>query len=108
MRVLLDECLPREFARCSEPHAGTSVVQFAYLPGRKKESLITFADGIFDVFLTFGGVDPKFQKLRPHRTAVITLSAKSNRLKDLKPLAQKLVTVLGTIKPGEILQVGDR
>jgi hypothetical protein len=108
MRVLLDECLPREFKTCLKPHWGTSVVDFGYLPGRKKESLITFAEGVFDVFVTFGGLDPELRHLRLHRTSVITLSAKSNRLKDLEPLAQRLIAVLGTIKPGEIVHLADR
>jgi len=36
--VLLDECLPREFRACLKPHWSTSVLDLAYLPGRKQES----------------------------------------------------------------------
>lgn len=84
------------------------MVDFGYLPGRKKESLVTFAEGIFDVFVTRSLRNPELQKLRRHQTAVITLSPKSNRLEDLMSLAQKLVAVLETIKPGEIVHIADR
>ena len=105
MRILLDECLPREFRKCLEPHWCTSVVDFGYLPGRKKESLVAFAVGIFDVFVTLSRSDTEHRKLRSQKIAVITLAAQSNRLEDLRPLANKVVAVLRTIKPGQIVRV---
>jgi hypothetical protein len=88
-----------------KPHWGISVVDFGYLPGRQKESLVTFAEGIFDVFVTRRPRNPKLQNLRSRRVAVITLSTKSTRMEDLTPLAQKIVAVLGTIKPGEVVHI---
>lgn len=81
------------------------MLDFAYLPGRKQESKIAFEEGIFDVFITLGLRDAGLLKLRHHRTAVITLSAKSNRLEDLRPFARKIVAAVAAIKPGEVVHV---
>lgn len=88
-----------------KPHWSTSVLAFAYLPGRKQESKIAFAEGIFDVFITLGLRDAELLKVRRHRTAVITLSAKSNRLEDLRPFARKIVAAVEAIRPGEVVHI---
>ncbi len=82
-----------------------SAVDFRYLPGRKKEGLLTFAEGIFDVFITFDVSDSKRRKLSGHQTAVIALTEKSNRLEDLGPLGGKILEALRTIEPGQIIHV---
>ena len=84
------------------------MLDFAYLPGRKQESKIAFAEGIFDVFITLNLRDAGHRELRRHRTAVITLLPKSNRLDDLRPFARKIVAAVGAIKPGEVVHIDGR
>lgn len=105
MRILLDECLPKDFRKNLEPHQCTSVVDFGYLPGRQKENLLAFAEGIFDVFLTLRRSDAEDPKLRSPRIAVITLSVQSNRMNDLGRVAGKVLAILDDIQPGQIVHV---
>jgi len=108
LRILLDECLPIELKATLAGHSCTSVVHFGYLPSRKKESLLQFANGIFDVFITLGAPQSlDGRKLRGTQTAVIALSARSNRLEDLEPLAGKILVALKTIEPGQVVHVRD-
>jgi hypothetical protein len=107
LRILLDECLPKDLRASLSPHNCTSVVDFGYLPGREKESLLAFGDGIFDVFITFNLPDAERRKLFGYRTAVVMLSAKSNRLSDLRLLGPKILLALRTIEAGHVVHVAD-
>ena len=80
MRVLLDECIDRRFAKELEGHEVMTVPQVGWA-GIKNGELLTRAQSQFDAFVT---VDRNlaFQQNIPQFTiAVIVLESPTNRLK---------------------------
>lgn len=104
MRILLDECIDRRFAKDIQGHEVLTVPQAGWA-GIKNGELLTRAQTQFDVFVT---VDRNlaFQQNIPQFTiAVIVLQAQTNRLKDLRPLLPKLLQILTTASKGEVTPV---
>jgi hypothetical protein len=104
VRVLLDECIDRRFAKDIQGHEILTVPQAGWA-GIKNGELLTRAQTQFDVFVT---VDRNlaFQQNIPQFTiAVIVLQAQTNRLKDLRPLLSKLLQILRTAPKGEVTHV---
>jgi hypothetical protein len=104
VRVLLDECIDRRFAKDIQGYEVLTVPQAGWA-GIKNGELLTRAQTQFDVFVT---VDRNlaFQQNIPQFTiAVIVLQAKTNRLKDLHPLLPKLLQILTTVPKGEVTHV---
>ena len=104
MRILLDECIDRRFAKEIQGHEVLTVPQAGWA-GIKNGELLTRAQTQFDVFVT---VDRNlaFQQNIPQFTiAVIVLQAQTNRLNDLRPLLPKLLQILTTASKGEVTPV---
>ncbi|MBH0186389.1 MAG: DUF5615 family PIN-like protein [Nitrospira sp.] len=104
MRILLDECIDRRFAREIEGHEVETVPQAGWA-GIKNGELLTRAQARFDAFVT---VDRNlaFQQNIPQFTiAVIVLQAPTNRLKDLRPLLPKLLRTLPNAQKGQVSRV---
>ena len=104
MRILLDECIDRRFARELEGHEAVTVPQAGWA-GIKNGELLTRAQAQFDIFVT---VDRNlaFQQNIPQFTiAVIVLQAPTNRLKDLRPLLLKLLQALPTVPKGQVSRI---
>jgi hypothetical protein len=59
----------------------------------------------FAVFLTGDQNLRHQQNLRAASIAVVVLVAPSNRLADLLPLIPSVLTALGTIKPGDLVEI---
>jgi predicted nuclease of predicted toxin-antitoxin system len=105
MRVLLDECVPHTLKQNIKGH-DVSTVQDAGWAGKRNGELLQLAAGRFDVLLT---VDRGFlsqQNLTGTALAVLMLSARSNRLKDLRPLMAEALAQFSTIRPGQVVRVG--
>jgi hypothetical protein len=84
--------------------AGHSVatVQGVGWAGKKNGELLTLASHDFEIFVT---VDRNLyfqQNIPKFNIAVVILSARTNRLVDLRPLAVSLLAELPTLKPGQI------
>lgn len=104
MRILLDECIDRRFAKEIEGHAVVTVPQAGWA-GIKNGELLSRAQSQFDAFVT---VDRNlaFQQNIPQFTiAVIVLQAPTSRLKDLRSLLPKLQQTLLAAPKGEVSQV---
>lgn len=104
MRILLDECIDRRFAKEFQGHEVMTVPQVGWA-GIKNGELLSRAQSQFDAFVT---VDRNlaFQQNVPQFTiAVIVLEAPTNRLKDLRPLLPKLQQLLLKARKGEISRV---
>jgi predicted nuclease of predicted toxin-antitoxin system len=106
MRVLLDECLPRNLKLHLSSHEARTVPEMGWA-GRTNGELLALASGQFEVFRT---VDRGFeyqQNFLGTSLAIISLSlvSKSNRLEDLQPLMRKVVVALPTLQPGTITQI---
>ena len=86
MRLLLDECIDRRFARELVGYEVNTVPQMGWA-GIKNGQLLALAAQEFDVFITVDRNLSFEQNLPQFEIAVIVLQAYSNRLADLKPLA---------------------
>jgi hypothetical protein len=101
VRILLDECVDQRFRRDLVGHDVTTV-QEAGWAGKKNGELLALAAKTYDVFLT---VDRNlyFQQNRSAITiAILVLVARTNRLADLKPLANDVLSELSDLKPGQV------
>lgn len=103
MRVLLDECLPRQLAGHSAGHDVTTVTQAGW-SGEQNGDLLRLAEGRFEVLLT---IDRRlaWQEDVPGGLALITVEAPSNRLSSLLPLVPAILEALGRIRPGQSIRV---
>ena len=104
MRILLDECLPRQLAEELAEHEVVTV-QKAGWSGAKNGQLLKKISGRFAVFLTIDKRIEREQKI-PADVAVITVRARSNRIQDLRPLAPELRRTVKEAKPGKSTSVG--
>jgi predicted nuclease of predicted toxin-antitoxin system len=108
MRILVDECVNQRLRNYLPGHTCQSA-QYAGLGGLKNGELLASTESAgFDVLLT---VDRGFQyeqTLRGRKIAVIVLSTKSIALKDLLAHMPECLTLLHTIKPGEVAKVPER
>lgn len=107
MRILLDECLPKQLRKHLPEHSVTTIGEAGWR-GLQNGQLAGKAEGSFDVILT---VDRRFAEsagsARRH-VAVVILRAESNSLRSLRPLVPTLTEVLQQIKPGEVIVLGER
>ncbi|MGH9785568.1 MAG: DUF5615 family PIN-like protein [Terriglobia bacterium] len=103
MRILLDECLPRELATELGGHEAITVQQAGW-KGLENGELLRKAAGSFHVFLT---VDKQLgrQVAIPADLAVIPIRARSNRIQDLRPLVPALLQTLKQANPGKSIAV---
>jgi predicted nuclease of predicted toxin-antitoxin system len=103
MRILLDECLPKDLA--GELHGRTvkTVPQDGWASIKNGKLLRLIADsGKFDVFVTVDKNLPREQKLDNLPFAVVVLRARSNRLADVKTCAPELLRRLSRFQPGRV------
>jgi hypothetical protein len=108
VRILLDECLPRELGSHLQGHDVRTVQQAGWRAGwrgLKNGELLNEASGQFDTFVTIDQFLDKEQTI-PANLAVITLRARSNRIQDLLPLVPSLIKALNDVKPGTSVTVG--
>lgn len=90
MKILLDECVPARFSRLLAGHSVTTVPRHGWA-GIKNGDFLALAEKEFDAFVT---VDRKLgaeQDLTKIDIAVSLLRARTNRFKDLRPLAPALL-----------------
>jgi hypothetical protein len=101
MKLLLDECIDRKFAREFVDHEMKTVPQMGWA-GVKNGQLLALAEAEFDVFITVDRNLSFQQNLPQFDIAVIVLQAPSNRLADLKPLAPKVLAILAMGTRGQV------
>ncbi|HXE91607.1 MAG TPA: DUF5615 family PIN-like protein [Terriglobales bacterium] len=104
MKLLLDECIDQRFAREIPGHEVRTVPQMGWA-GKKNGELLTLAQGRFDVFITVDRNLSFQQNLPSLGVAVVVLSAATNRLADLRPLAPKLLQTLASITRGTVVTI---
>ncbi|HKQ04742.1 MAG TPA: DUF5615 family PIN-like protein [Blastocatellia bacterium] len=105
MRILLDECVDRRFAKELPGHFVKTVPQMGWATIKNGE-LLALAEKEFDVFLTVDRNLSFQQNLPKFNIAVLVLQSHSNRLVDLKPLAPKLLSILPSLTKGKAEVVG--
>ena len=106
MRLLLDECIDRRFAReLEDEHFVRTVPQMGWAT-KKNGELLTLAETEFDVFITVDRNLSFQQNLPIFNIAVLILHAPSNRIADLRPLAPKVLSRLPTLVKGKAESLG--
>lgn len=103
MRILLDECLPKDLAGELFGHHVKTVPQagWASISNGKLLALIA-ASGKFDVILTVDKNLPQQNKTKTLPFAIVVLRAKSNRLPHILPFASEILRRVAEFQPGEI------
>lgn len=105
MRILIDECMDERFRSALPGHA-CQTARYAGLAGLKNGELLTAAETAgFEVFLTVDQGIEYQQNLISRKLAIIILRAKSNRLKDLLPLAAICLARIKCLGPGKVVRV---
>jgi len=101
MRLLLDECLPKDLAREFPGHVVKTVQQAGWAGISNGKLLRLIADsGKFEVFLTMDKNLPDQNKIRELPFVIVVLRAKSNRLDHVLPFALLLLRRLADFQPG--------
>ena len=104
MRILLDECLPRQLVEELAEYEVVTVQKPGW-SGLKNGQLLKKVSGGFEVFLTTDKRLEHEEKI-PADVAVVTIRAHSNRIQDLRPLASELRRTVKEAKPGKSTTVG--
>jgi predicted nuclease of predicted toxin-antitoxin system len=103
MRILLDECLPKDLARQLPGHSVKTVPQAGWASiGNGKLLRLIAGSGQFDVFPT---VDKRLPQQNPTRTlpfAIVVLRAKSNRMLHVFSFAPEILRRLSEFQPGHV------
>ena len=103
MRILLEECLPKDLARELPGHTVKTVPQagWASISNGKLLRLIA-ASGKFDLFLTVDKRLPQQNKTKSLPFAIILLRTKSNRMIHVFPFAPEILRRLAEFQPGHV------
>lgn len=108
MKILLDECVPRTLKSdlSVEGHQCLTVPEVG-LGGAANGELLRQAEGNFDVFVTLDKGLHYQQNLTNYKIAILLIRAKSSRVADILPNLPACLAALRSIKPGQIVQVGE-
>ncbi len=88
MKLLLDECIPQPLKKAFPTCVVETVASMGWA-GKKDKELLVLASEIFDAFITVDQNLRYQQNLQHFNISIIVLSAKTNHVKDLLPLADK-------------------
>jgi predicted nuclease of predicted toxin-antitoxin system len=103
MRLLLDECLPKDLARKLPGHTVITVAQAGWAGINNGKLLLLIANsGKFDLFLTVDKRLPQQNQTRTLSFAIVVLRAQSNRMVHLFPFAPEILRRLAGFQPGHV------
>lgn len=106
MRLLLDECVPRPLRRELPGHEVRTVGELGWAGKRNSELLALMVAERFEGFLTVDQNLEFQQNVSASGLAVVVIVARTNRLKELRPLVPATLEALGRVQPGELVRVG--
>ena len=105
MKILLDECLPRDLRKHLVGHDCGTVPE-AGLAGMGNGELLKLAERSgWQVLLTMDRGMPYQQNLAGRTISLAIIRAPSNRLPDLLPHVPKILAALPSLKPGEVILI---
>jgi len=93
VKILLDECVDRRFARDLVGHEVVTVPRKGWA-GIKNGELLVLAEKEFDAFITLDRKLATQQDLTKFKMAVVLLGARTNRLENIRPLAAQVLQKL--------------
>ena len=105
MRVLVDQCLPRHLAAELPGHEATTVRARRWLGLRNGVLLWAAVDAGFEVFITNDASIEFQQNVKRIGIGVIAIVGFRNRIEDLRPVIPRILAVLTTIQPGEVVTI---
>lgn len=105
MKILLDECIDRRFAKVLKGHSVLTVPQAGWA-GIKNGELLARTEKLFDVFITVDRNLSFQQHLPQFKIKVIVLRSNANRLSDLEPLVPEILKALRNSKMPQIIHIG--
>ncbi len=105
MRILIDECLNWRLGRALTGHYAVSAQKMGW-SGIKNGQLLKLAvENAFDVFLT-GDRNLSFQQnTTQFQIAVVVLEADGIQLHQTLPLMPKVLALLPTLQPGQVVKI---
>ena len=106
MWLLLDECVPRPLKRDLVGHDVRHVVDMGWSSKRNGELLRLMVTSRFEALLTVDQNLSFQQNLRASNIGVVLVLAKTNRIKELRPLVPQMLEALSHVKAGELVRVG--
>lgn len=106
MRVLLDESVHRGFGRDLPLHAVSTVRGMGWTGVGNGELLRRAAAAGFEALVTMDRNLEYQQNVAHAEIGVIVLIAPSNRIVDLRPLAEQVDQALTNLRPGQVVNVG--
>ena len=107
MKILLDECVDRGLARELPGHSVETVSSMQWTGIQNGELLKRAAAAGFDVFVTVDRNLSFQQNIGAVPLIIVILSAESNRLADLAPLAPAILKALPELRPGQVRLIVD-
>ena len=105
MRILLDECVPKQLKQHLPNHEVRTVTEMGWA-GVKNGELLRLAEPEFEVFLTVDQNLRYQQNLFQARIAVAILTVRRTRLRYILPLLPALEKSLQSIRLGELVLLG--
>ena len=106
MKVLIDECVPKDVCKSLPEHECWTVPQAGFA-GKKNGELLRAAElAGFGVLLTIDQGIPHQQNLAHRAIAILLIRPRSNKLADLLPHMQACGRALQDIQPGELVAIG--
>ena len=106
MRLLLDECVPRPLKRELAGYEVSTVVDEGWSSKRNSELLSLMLGRGFQAFLTVDQNLQFQQNIAASGIAVLVVLARTNRLKELRPLVPAILDALRTASAGRVVRVG--
>lgn len=107
MKILIDECVPIGLSAALRKrgyHCDT--VREAGYGSKKNGELLELAEGRWDVLLTIDKNIRYQQIVSGRKMGVLILRVKSNRLPDVLQNLSSCIEALKSIRPGQIIEVG--
>lgn len=101
MRLLLDECVPRPLKADLIGYDVSHVNDMGWSSKRNGELLRLMATERFDAFLTVDQNLEFQQNIRASGLGVVIALAKTNRVKELRPLMPQILAALRQLRPGD-------
>jgi len=105
VRILLDECVNQRLLRDLTGHEVSTVAKMGW-KSKSNGELLALASKDFEVFVTTDRNLSFQQNVQSLDISVVVMTAKTNRLIDLRPIVPALLKVLPFLKKGEVRELG--
>jgi hypothetical protein len=106
VRILLDECLPKDLRNEFTDHEAATVGDMQWL-GIRNGQLLTLAEPLFDVFLTADRGMEYQRNFRTRQIMLVVLVVSKTNIESILPLMPMLHEALQSVAQGQITHVSE-